>query len=162
MIAAIPEKCANVNDLVTCQNARFHCLLNAGVNGFHELAWNRTTSIEKNPAALDPNTTRDAYGVRAVFEPAYYQVIDGLDITVPLGIGYTPYGRSSAVGGFGNEHGGDMSIGLTGDYLKKWRLSLNFTHFYGASGPISVAGIKTFKQTYSDRDFVSFSVARTF
>ena len=42
MIAAIPENRANVNDLFTRQNATFHCLLNAGINGFHELAWNRT------------------------------------------------------------------------------------------------------------------------
>lgn len=127
-----------------------------------EIAWNRTTSITKNPAALDPNTTRDAFGLRAVFEPSYFQVADGLDLSVPMGIGYTPSGRSSAVGNFGVEKGGDVSIGLKGDYLKLWRLSLNYTHFYGSAGPISVAGVQTFKQFSADRDFLAFSVSRTF
>ncbi|MES2262552.1 MAG: DUF1302 domain-containing protein [Pseudomonadota bacterium] len=133
-----------------------------GATVLGEIAWNRTTSIGRNPAALDPNTTRDAFGLRAVFEPSYFQVADGLDLTLPLGIGYTPSGRSSAVGSFGVEKGGDVSIGVKADYLKTWRLSLNLTHFYGAAGPISVAGIQSFKQFSADRDFLAFSVSRTF
>src|SRR3546814_18308220 len=74
-----------------------------------EVAWNRRTAITKNAAALDPNTTRDAWGFRAVFEPAYYQVLPGLDVTVPIGFGYNPKGRSSVVGNFngGVDKGGD-------------------------------------------------------
>lgn len=129
-----------------------------------EVAWNRTLSITKNPEALDPNTTRDALGIRFVLEPAYYQVLDGLDISVPIGVGYTPYGRSSAVGGFGVENGGDLSVGINGDYLKVWKISANYTHYYGKAQLLSntATDVRYFGQMLADRDFVSLSVSRTF
>lgn len=127
-----------------------------------EIAWNRTLSIKKNAAALDPNTTRDALGMRVVFEPQYFQVLDGVDISVPIGLGYTLSGRSSAVAGFGVRHGGDFNIGIKGDYLKVWQFSLAYTHFLGSEAPVVIGGIKTFKQFLKDRNFVAFSLARTF
>ncbi|MCL4181912.1 MAG: DUF1302 family protein [Burkholderiaceae bacterium] len=127
-----------------------------------ELAWNRTLSIKKNAAALDPNTSRDALGMRLVFEPQYFQVLDGVDISVPIGLGYTLSGKSSAVAGFGARHGGDFNIGIKGDYLKAWQFSLAYTHFLGSEAPIVIGGIKTFKQFNKDRNFVAFSLSRTF
>lgn len=127
-----------------------------------EVAWNRVLSVSKNPGALDPNTTRDALGMRVVFEPQYFQVLDGVDISVPIGIGYTIDGRSGAVGAFGPEHGGDFSVGIKGDFDRLWRFAAGYTHYVGSGGPIAVGGIQTFKQTYKDRDFVSLSVSRTF
>lgn len=129
-----------------------------------ELAWNRLLSVTKNPAALDPNATRDASALRFILEPSYYQVLPGLDITVPVGIGYGLSGNSSMVQGFSVRHGGDMSIGLTGEYLKAWRLTANLTHYYGVPGSLNepVGGPLSFKQTLADRDFVSVSVSRTF
>lgn len=127
-----------------------------------EVAWNRVLSVSKNPGALDPNTTRDALGMRLVFEPQYFQVFDGVDISVPIGIGYTIDGRSGAVGGFGPEHGGDLSVGVKGDFARLWSFAVSYTHYFGSGGPIAVGGVQTFKQTYKDRDFVSLSVSRTF
>ena len=40
-----------------------------------EVAWNRRTSITKNAAALDPNTTRDALGFRVLMLPTWYQAM---------------------------------------------------------------------------------------
>lgn len=129
-----------------------------------EIAWNRRLSVTKNRDMLDPNTTRDAVSLRFVFEPSYYQVIDGLDITVPIGVGYSPYGKSSVVQGFGVQHGGDISIGVSGTYLNTWRGSLNFTHYYGPAGSIvdPVTGNLSFKQVMTGRDFVALSLSRTF
>lgn len=127
-----------------------------------EIAWNRTLSVRKNRAALEPNTTRDSTALRVVFEPQYFQVLDGLDISVPIGLGYTISGRSSAVGGFGPDHGGDFNIGVRGDYLKVWQFSASYTHFLGEGAPIAVGGFKTLKQFSKDRNFLAFSVSRTF
>jgi hypothetical protein len=127
-----------------------------------EIAWNRRLSITKNAAALDPNTTRDATAIRVVFEPQYFQVLDGVDISVPIGLGYTIDGRSGAVGAFGPEHGGDSSVGVKGDFMKVWRFSFGLTHYFGSAGPIAAGGIQTFKQIYRDRDFLSFAATRTF
>ncbi|VVO30721.1 hypothetical protein PS691_04919 [Pseudomonas fluorescens] len=127
-----------------------------------ELAWNRTLSVDKNRDMLDPNSTRDALAMRLVFTPTYFQVLDGLDLSVPMGVGYGIDGRSSAVGGFSQAKGGNFNIGLAGDYLKSVNLSLAYNGFFGPSAPINIDGIKTFKQTNADRDFIAFSVSHTF
>lgn len=135
-------------------------------NWIGEVAWNRRTSITKNPGALDPNSTRDASSLRTTYEPSYRQVLPGLDISIPMGISYSPKGsRSSAVRGFGVENGGDMSIGINGAYLDVWRFGLNLTHYYGRLNtplaPITLAK-QTFQQSLKDRDFISFTASRTF
>jgi len=136
-----------------------------------EVAWNRRTSITRNPTALDPNVDRDAWGFRVVFEPAYYQVLPGLDITVPIGLGYNPKGKSSVVAGFngGVDRGGDMSIGINGEYQKVWKLGAKYTHYLGnenvfviPSASPNSALMNSFAQTLKDRDFLSFSIQTTF
>jgi hypothetical protein len=139
-----------------------------GGNLIGEIAWNRRLSVTRNAAALDPNSTRDAGAIRVVFEPAYYQVLSGLDITVPIGIGYGLFGKSSVINpGFSVYHGGDMSFGVNGEYQKVWKFGLNYTHFYGpAAGvigpPNSSVQAFTYGQALKDRDFVTLTVQRTF
>lgn len=127
-----------------------------------EVAWNRLLSITKNPGALTPDTTRDAANLRVVFEPKYRQVIDGLDLGVPVGFGYGLMGNSAVVGAFAGEHTGDVSIGLNGSYLDVWRIGLNYTHYIGKASPFITGGHHIFNQFYADRDYVSFNVRRTF
>jgi len=139
-----------------------------GGNLLAEIAWNRRTSITKNPAALDPNATRDAWGFRMIFAPAYYQVLPGVDIKVPIGLGYNPKGRSSVISLFngGVDQGGDVSIGVNADYQKAWNVGLNYTRFIGSTGtffknPNTATPTLSFDQKLKDRDFLSFSVQRT-
>jgi hypothetical protein len=127
-----------------------------------ELAWNRTLSVDKNRESLDPNATRDATAMRVVFTPTYFQVLDGLDLSVPMGFGYGIDGRSSAVGGFSQAKGGNYNIGIAGDYLKSINFSLSYNGYFGPSAPINIGGIKTYEQTNADRDFIAFSVSHTF
>jgi len=47
---------------------------------------------------------------------------------------------------------GSFSVGLRGDYLSKWRWSLEYTDFYGGG----------LNQTSNDRDFASFSLSYSF
>lgn len=138
-----------------------------------ELAWNRTLSVDKNPLALDTNVTRDATAFRMIFAPQYFQALPGLDLSVPIGLGYNLDGRSSAVGAFngGAEHGGDVSIGLKGEYQKQWRFALNYTHYFGKENALLTPNTNasnpalymlTGAQTLRDRNFVSFTVQTTF
>lgn len=131
-------------------------------NFLGEIAWNRTTSITRNRGALNPNADRDAWNIRMVYEPQYRQVLPGVDLSVPVGIGYGR-GNSSALGtAFLGNRVGDVSIGVSGSYLQVWRFSLNYTHFLGPEGLVSEDGHASFKQTLKDRDFISLSVNRTF
>ena len=135
-----------------------------------ELAWNRMLSVTKNAAARDPNTTRDASGLRLLFTPEYYQVLPGIDLSVPIGLGYALSGRSSTNVKFagGAEHGGDMSIGANFDVRKAYKFGVNWVHFYGGQGTFITpnvppqATVLPYRQTNKDRDFLSFSLQTTF
>ncbi|MCY1457461.1 hypothetical protein D9M71_747630 [compost metagenome] len=83
---------------------------------------------------------------------------------VPITVGYNPHGRSSVTPqAFGPEHGGDFTIGLKADYQKAWYASLSYTNFFGEGGSvIDNTNAYTFKQTLKDRDFIAFSIQRTF
>jgi hypothetical protein len=130
-----------------------------------ELAWNRTLSVTDNRAALDSNTTRDATALRILAEPAYFQVADGIDLTVPVGLGVVLDGRSSAVSkaGFGNSHAGDWSVGLKATYLQRWDFGVNYVNFFGKKGAgLREDGNFSYAQSLADRDFVSAYVKTTF
>ena len=130
-----------------------------------EVGWNRVTSVKRNRAALDPTTSRDAWGLRVLFEPSWFQVAPGLDLSMPIGLGYNPHGNSGVVQVFngGVKKGGDLSIGLKGVYQQVWKFGLNYTTYLGTEGgALGADTYLSFKQSLKDRDFVSLSVQRTF
>ena len=128
-----------------------------------EIAWNRVMSVTKNKDAFDPNADRDATSLRVVYEPMYRQFLSGLDVSVPVGFSYTN-GASGALGtGFGADHGGDINIGIKGNYLNTWSLGLTYTHYYGPENTfLDENNHYTFEQPLKDRDFIAFTVSRTF
>lgn len=133
-----------------------------------EVAWNRMLSCEKGCSALDPHGTRDAWAFRGVFTPTYRQVAPGLDLSVPIGLGYSPKGsRSLALGpGFlPPEDGGDFTIGLAGVYQSDWRINLSYTHYFGPGNSLMTTAqipTYTYQNTLRDRDFVSLTIRKTF
>jgi hypothetical protein len=136
---------------------------------FGEIAWNRTLSVTKNAAALDPHGTRDGVALRALFEPTYRGVADGLDVGVPLGLGWAPKGARPLAAYHPNawipEGGGDASIGLKGAYRDAWRATLSYTHYFGTAAPLTDAAAGnayTWKQTLRDRDFIAASLSYSF
>ena len=131
-----------------------------------EFAWNRVLSVTRNPGATDPNASRDGTAFRALFEPTYRAVLSGLDVGVPIGLGYAPKGsRPLFINGAGwiPENGGDLTVGLNAVYLDAWRASLSYTHYYGpASTTLDAAGHYGWRQNLKDRDFIAASVRYTF
>ena len=128
-----------------------------------EVAWNRVLSVTRNADAVDPNADRDAWSLRTVYEPMYRQAFPGWDVSVPIGASYT-HGASMALGtGFGANRGGDLNIGIKGNYLNTWNVGLTYTHYYGRSDTfLDASSNYTFEQSLIDRDFLAFSVSRTF
>lgn len=131
-----------------------------------EAAWNRRTSVTKNQANLDPNSTRDAAAFRVLFIPTWYQVVPGLELSLPVGLGYNPYGRSSVITLFngGWSKGGDLSVGLSFTYQDTWKGGINYTHFLGSAETIldpTTTGY-TYGQSLKDRNFISVSLQRSF
>jgi hypothetical protein len=128
-----------------------------------EVAWNRMLSCERNCAALSPSGTRDAWQLAAVMTP-------GLNVSVPLGVNYTPKGSRSlalGAGASGPEDGGSVNLGLQGLYLDAWRFGLTYTRYFGSAATFVVPLSPTsndfsYRQTTRDRDYLAFSLSRTF
>lgn len=138
-----------------------------GASFIGEFAFNRRLSITDNPDQLDPLATRDAGALQFVFTPEYFQVAPGLDLQVPIGVSYGLFGRSSVNGAlFPANKGGNVSIGLKAEYQKTWQASVGYTHYYGSDGSIirydTAVPELSYNNFHGDRDFVSFSVQRTF
>lgn len=130
-----------------------------------EIAWNRRLSISKNPSQLNPTSTRDASAIWLSLQPKYFQVLSGLDLTVPITLTYGINGKSSVVdfSPSAPQHGGSVTIGLVGNYRNTWTSTLNYTHFYGPGGQLLDQKFNNaYLNVWKDRDFVSLSVQRTF
>lgn len=130
-----------------------------------EVAWSRLLSCKLHCASLDPRATRDALSLRMVFEPTYRQVLPGLDLGIPIGLGWTPKGGRSALGPFATpaEDGGDFTIGLNATYNQAWKFNLAYTNFFGTAAPLLDASRSfTYGQSRKDRDFLSLTVRRSF
>jgi len=138
-----------------------------GASFIGEFAFNRRLSVTDNKDQLDPQATRDAGALQFVFTPEYFQVAPGLDLQLPIGVSYGLFGRSSVNGAlFPANNGGNVSIGLKAEYQKTWQASVGYTHYYGSDGSIirydTAAPELSYNNFHGDRDFVSFSVQRTF
>jgi hypothetical protein len=143
-----------------------------------EVAYNQLTSCTRNckpsPAgamrangAMDPGVDNGAAAVRMAFSAPRRNVMDGLDLTPSISVGYN-HGKSPVVL-LGPDNGGDVTLTLAGNYLTVWDFALAYTHFYGKANTASysssvpaVNGTNTFAQTLKDRNFVSVSLRRTF
>jgi hypothetical protein len=129
-----------------------------------ELAWNRVLKIDDPQGQLDAGRTRDATAARVVFSPTYRQVMPGLDISVPLGLGYVLAGNS-AITSWNARHNGDASIGIEGNYNSVWQFSATYTKYLGPSIPFSdYAKNSTYGlgNSLGDRDFIALSLRRAF
>ena len=133
-----------------------------------EIAWNRLLKVTKNAAALDPNGTRDGVALRFVLEPVYRGVIPGVDLGVPIGLGWAPKGSRTLSMVSPNlwiaDGGGDFTLGLNGSWRDAWRFSAGYTHHFGGAATFNDATTNAFswQQSLRDRDFLSASLRVSF
>lgn len=132
-----------------------------------EIAWNRVLKVTKNAAAADPNATRDGVALRFVLEPTYRGVLPGVDIGVPLGLGWAPRGSHPLAMPNPNmwvaDGGGDVSLGINGSFRDAWRFSLAATHYFGRAATFNdAANAFSWQQSLRDRDFIAASLRHSF
>ena len=122
-----------------------------------ELGGHRLTSFRKNEANFDTAAaSHSAFGGRMVFAPTYYQVTPGLDVEIPIGLGYSSNARSPIDNKFnmgGANKGGDLSIGANFTYRNLWKAGVNYTTYFGKVED---------GQALRDRDFISAYIQRSF
>jgi hypothetical protein len=114
-----------------------------------ELAANGRLSVTRNATALDGTSDKAAASFRSTFEPTYFGILSNLDLTPILGLGYN-VGNSSTDAQ--NRGVGDIEFGVTAVYRVVWAANITISHFLGGAT----------RQPLADRDFISFSIQRTF
>jgi len=95
-------------------------------------------------------------GVRVIFTPTWYQVAPGVDLSVPVNVGWSFRGASmidtSFPFGGSPDRGGEVIMGVTGTYLNRWIANLSYINYLGEPD----------RQAVLDRDYVRFSLQTTF
>lgn len=107
--------------------------------------------LDHQPTPVSPQWKPVASKLRVLFEPRYFRVLPNLDLTVPIGLGYNLSGHSLSYR-VQNEGAGDLFLGVTATYRSVWKASISLTHFIGSAD----------RQWLADRDYLAFTLARTF
>jgi hypothetical protein len=133
--------------------------------GSYVVQWDyhKLVDVDKNPNARDRGMDSHANQVTFIFQPEYYNVIDGVDIQLPIVLGYTT-GKSPIYAGW-VDGGGTLDVGVKGTYRTVWEFGLNYRNYYGPEGQSIGSfplGNGSQNQTMTDRDFLSFTFSRTF
>jgi hypothetical protein len=124
-----------------------------------QLDWHRVNSVTKNEAAMDETTTRSASTITMAFTADYFQVADGLDLSIPIVWTHNLKGRSPIYVGW-VENGGSLDLGVNFTYRTVWKGGFNVHHFIGHHG--TSIGNGSFDQGLYDRDYLTFNISRAF
>jgi hypothetical protein len=126
-----------------------------------ELAGNQLLSVVKNGDEFVASNGGgpghwNALGFHGLFTPTYYEILPGVDLGVPLGLGYNFWGQSATThtfNGTDQSHGGVATIGLNLTYRQTWNAGLNYSQYFG---PVA------YGQLFADRSLVTFNLQHTF
>ncbi|GAB2514154.1 hypothetical protein GCM10027084_29650 [Pseudoxanthomonas sangjuensis] len=141
-----------------------------------ELAWNRWDKVTHNPGAFKGSAayrgnpanidavSKDYFGINLTFTPTWYQVMPGVDLSMPTAWSAGLSGNSAVLSG-GNEQAGSFSVGIAADIQARHNVALRYVGFYGdytrtASGAMNVPNGTN--AVLSDRDHVLLTYKTTF
>jgi hypothetical protein len=127
-----------------------------------EIAGEHVLGVTQNGNVPHTHYPRTALAGTVVYTLTWYQALPNFDLNVPLTFSDVFVGPSPtdlAYDGTGARHGGFVGVGLSGVYQNTWKVGVNYTRYFGSA---SADGGQQANQPYIDRDFVSFTVSRTF
>ncbi len=116
-----------------------------------EVTANTVLAVTRDAGALAPGRQKTAATLRVVFSPQYFQVLPHLDISLPIGLAYDALGSSEVLADQ-TAHAGNAELAVNATWRTVWVAALTYTHFLGSPS----------HQSLADRDFVTFTVSRTF
>jgi hypothetical protein len=135
--------------------------LAGGATWSGELAANELIDAH-NPLDRMPGRSCSAAAIRTVFEAQFPQILPRVDMTVPLGLGYGLFGRSSVdptmTAGLG-----DIDLGIAAIIDQAWHTSLTLSHYLGRDRALYLPyGPNAAGDPLSAGDFVRLSIERKF
>ena len=142
--------------------------------GLAEFTWNRLQSVTtradlfkwgNNTISSVDRATKDYIGGQINFEPTWYQVLPGMDLSMPLS-GFMGLVGNSCVANGGTKDAGTYTVGFSADYLQKYKANLSYIGFFGPMGPTDSTGtLLNGNSSYTslkDRNMVMLTVKTTF
>ena len=146
-----------------------------------ELTWNHWSDVTQNaavfkgrdnymvagpagtPVTPKDKVTKDFYGVAFNFTPTRFQVLPGVDLSLPMSYSRGLSGNSAVILG-GNEGAGSYALGVALDVQSRYRFDLKYVDFLGgttlnpAQAISSSAGANAL---LTDRGFLAFTFKTT-
>jgi len=110
------------------------------------------------------HVTKDVMTGALNFTPTWYQVLPGVDLSMPLSIASGLFGVSAVQTG-GSAKNGSYSAGLAFDILARYTATLNYSGFFGNNQTDATGGISSSGDIFAllkDRDMVTFTLKATF
>lgn len=131
----------------------------SGENLFNALGFAPCNGKDK----FDGCVTKDYTGIGVSFTPSWFQVLPGVDLSLPLTYAIGLSGNAATTFG-GNQGLGNFSLGIGADVQQKYRFDLKYIDFVGrykdnGTAVTSTNGLTTFLK---DRGFVSLTFKTTF
>jgi hypothetical protein len=110
------------------------------------------------------HVTRGAMTGALNFTPTWYQVLPGVDLSMPLSIASGLFGVSAVQTG-GSAKNGSYSAGLSFDILARYTATINYSGFFGNYRTDATGGITSSGDIFAllkDRDMVTLTLKTTF
>ena len=117
--------------------------------------------------AGDGCSTGSSFALALNFTPTWFQVMPGVDLSMPLSYSRTLNGNSPVTLG-GNEGNGNYALGLAADVQQKYRFDLKYIDFFGdvktgtIAGLPAVTGQNGLSTLLKDRAHIVFTFKTTF
>lgn len=131
-----------------------------GATMLGEIGFNHVLAVTANKASITqlPHRSSTAAQFQFLVQPNYYDVLPQLELSFPLGMAYTFYGRSE-IDGTENNGTGSVNFGMTATYRTSWIASVTYNYYIGAANPLLTVGGEP---SLADRDYVLLNFQHTF
>ncbi len=140
----------------------------SGENLFNAIGYNgcrNAAGVAAGGDKWDGCATKNYVGAGVAFTPTWFQVLPGVDLSMPVTYSIGLSGNSPTTFG-GNERLGNYSIGLGTDIYQKYRVDLKYIDYVGkyrvnAAGT-AVTTVNGFTTALVDRGFLSLTLKTSF
>ena len=137
-----------------------------------ELSWMHLSSVTQNEAVYKGRAdyvgidkpTSTYVGLAINFTPTWFQVLPGVDLTLPVTWDQGLSGTAATLLG-GNKNAGNWSVGLGATIAQKYLVNLSYISYYGKHDTDATGAATTFAGPFAgiaDRGWVSFTFKTTF
>lgn len=140
--------------------------------GIAEFTWNRLDRVTSHPELFKwgggftdvDQAKKDFIGGQINFEPTWFQVMPGVDLSMPLS-GYMGLVGNSCVTGGGTKNSGTYSVGFTADVFQKYKASLTYIGFFGPLETDAAGALQGGNGPFGvlkDRDMITLTLKASF